>query len=198
MPKQQAAPAMDDSRVIACLRERGLLMLQDKKLESAVAILTGGERLTGSWWSHPKANAIYAILDEVTERPDVLVAKLVQKKVTLVHRRLWPALLGVAIAREAWQVERLSKDAKRMLSTLDEGDSIEPAGPAAKEIELRLLAHATKVHTASGKHVTRLEPWPLWAKRAKCKAIAASEAKQQLALAAIGIGGTPKVLPWVP
>jgi hypothetical protein len=188
---------MDDSRVIACLRERGLLMLQDKKLENAVAILTRGEDLTGSWWSHPKANAIYAILEEVTERPDVLVAKLVQKRVTLVHRRLWPAFLGVATAREAWQVEGLSKDAKRMLSALDGGGSIEPAGPTAKEIELRLLAHATKVHTASGKHVTRLEPWALWAKRVKCKAIAASQGKQELASAAIGIGGAPKVLPWV-
>jgi len=189
---------MDDSEVMVRLREHGLLMLQDKKLESAVAILTGGERLIGSWWSHPEANAIYAVLEAVTEHPDVLVAKLVAKKVTLVHRRLWPAFLAVATAREAWQVEGLTKDAKRMLSTLDQGGSIEPAGPAAKEIELRLLAHATKVHSASGKHVTRLEPWPMWAKRAECKPMGASEAKQQLVSAATGIGGAPKLLPWVP
>ncbi len=191
------ASGMDGSRILAALREHGLLMLQDKKLASAVAILTGGESFTGSWWSHPEAHAIYAVLEQVTERPDVVVAKLIAKKVTLVHRRLWPALLGVATAREAWQIEGLTKEARRMLTTLDEGDAIEPAGPAAKEIELRLLAHATKVHTASGKHVTRLEPWAAWAQRTECEAIVASKAKQEIAAAAASIGGAPKLLPWI-
>ena len=149
---------MDDNGVVAALGDHGLLLLQDKKLQSAVQIITGG-RVTGSWWSHPKAHAIYATLERVAEHPDVLVAKLVSRKVTLVHRCLWPAFLAVATGREAWQLEDLSKDAKQMLSKLDEGSSIEPAGPAGKEIELRLLAYAAKLHTASGKHVSRLEPW---------------------------------------
>ena len=187
---------MEDTKVIATLREHGLLMLQDKKLLNAVAILTGGEALTGSWWSHPKANAIYDVLDAVTEREDVLVAKLVAEKVTLLHRRLWPALLAVATVREPWQLAKLPSDAKRMLATLDSGSAIEPAGTAAKAIEIRLLAHATKLHTAAGKHVTRLEPWAVWAKRHGCKAIAVTKAKQELEAAVIAISGTPRLLPW--
>src|SRR5215207_7063681 len=106
---------MDATNVVVALREHGVLMLQDKKLGSALKILTAGEALTGSWWSHPEANAIYAVLEEVTERSDVLVAKLVSKKVTLVHQRLWPAFLAVATARERWQTVDLSKTAKQML-----------------------------------------------------------------------------------
>jgi hypothetical protein len=187
---------MDGKKLTRALRDHGLLMLQDKQLESAVAILGGGQTSSGSWWSHPKAHAIYAVLDELTERPDVLVTKLVAKKVTLVHRRLWPAFLAVATAREPWQVAGLTREARRMLATLDGGSAIEPAGPAAKEIEVRLLSHAAKVHTASGKHVTRLEPWTAWAKRSRCAAIGVVEAKPLLESAVSRIGGAPKLLPW--
>ena len=83
-----------------------------------------------------------------------------------------------------------------MLATLDAGHAIEPAGSAGKEIELRLLGHATKVHTASGKHVTKLEPWSTWAKLNECVAIEVGQAKQQLESALAGIGGVPKLLPW--
>jgi hypothetical protein len=187
---------MDGKKVLQALREHGLLLLQDKKLTSAVAILTGGEASNSSWWSHPEAHAIYTVLDPLTERPDVLVAKLVAKKVTLIHRRLWPAVLAVATAREPWQMEDLARDAKRMLAILDEGNRIESAGPAAKEIEVRLLAHAAKVHTSSGKHVTRLEPWSTWARRSQCRALGVLEAKTLLESAVSQIGGAPKLLPW--
>lgn len=132
----------------------------------------------------------------MTEHPDVLVAKLVATKVTLVHRRLWPAFLALATCRETWQIGDLSAQARRMLATLDEGRSIEPAGPTGKELALRLLAHASKVHTAVGKHVTRLEPWSKWAKRSECVAIGIAEAKQQLESALAGICGAPRLLPW--
>lgn len=54
---------MDDASVIAELDERGLLLLQDKKLDNALRILAG-DTVTGSWWTHPKAHAIYAILEQ--------------------------------------------------------------------------------------------------------------------------------------
>ena len=54
------------------------------------------EPVTGSWWGHPKAHEIYAVLEVVTSSSDVLVCRAVSGKVTLVHRRLWPALICVA------------------------------------------------------------------------------------------------------
>jgi hypothetical protein len=52
--------------------------------------------ISGSWWSHPKSHEIFNIVQAVTDSKDVLVCRLVEGKVTLVHRRLWPALVRVA------------------------------------------------------------------------------------------------------
>ena len=40
-----------------------------------------------------ECHEIYAVLEAVTSSPDVLVCRAVDGKVTLVHRRLWPALI---------------------------------------------------------------------------------------------------------
>ena len=39
---------------------------------------------------------IFAVLTEVTNSPDVIATRLINGKITLVHRRLWPALVRVA------------------------------------------------------------------------------------------------------
>jgi hypothetical protein len=59
------------------------------RLTEAIA----GEPIRGSWWGHPKGHEIYAVLEAVTSSDDVLVCRAVDGKVTLVHRRLWPALV---------------------------------------------------------------------------------------------------------
>ncbi len=61
-----------------------------------VAELIAGEPIRGSWWGHPAAHAIYDALNRLAESPNVARTRLVNGKVTLVHRRLWPALVRVA------------------------------------------------------------------------------------------------------
>ena len=67
------------------LVQNGLLLKQDKSLPSVVGIFTG-ETVSGSWWSHPRAHEIFAVLNELTDHSDVLVTKLLYRKDTLVHR----------------------------------------------------------------------------------------------------------------
>lgn len=55
-----------------------------------------GESITGSWWGHPVGKRIFAILAAVSASDQVLVCKLIDDKVTLVHRRLWPLLASLA------------------------------------------------------------------------------------------------------
>ncbi len=55
-----------------------------------------GERIRGSWWSHPKAHTIHRLTGDVRSSNLVHVCRLVGGKVTLVHRRLWPALVRLA------------------------------------------------------------------------------------------------------
>jgi hypothetical protein len=57
-----------------------------------VAELVAGEPIKGSWWGHRDGHAIFAVINELADSPDVVRLRLVGNKITLVHRRLWPAL----------------------------------------------------------------------------------------------------------
>ena len=62
----------------------------------SVAEAVAGEPIVGSWWAHPKGKAIFAALSELDDSVDVRCFKLVDGKITLVHRRVWPALVRLA------------------------------------------------------------------------------------------------------
>ncbi|MDB4965113.1 MAG: hypothetical protein JWN44_802 [Myxococcales bacterium] len=64
----------------------------------SLAAHVAGERIKGSWWAHPKSHDIFAALVELSGSPDVVSTRLVDGKVTLVHRRLWAALATLAHA----------------------------------------------------------------------------------------------------
>jgi hypothetical protein len=50
------------------------------------------EDIRGNWWGHAKAQDIFPVLRSIRRSKAVLVCRLVDNKVTFVHRRLWPAL----------------------------------------------------------------------------------------------------------
>jgi hypothetical protein len=183
--------------VLQVLSSSGLLLEQDKRLPNVVTLVTG-ESLRTSWWSHPKGRLIFAVLSDLGEHPDVLFTKFLYGKVTLVHRRLWPALLAVASASEPWQLRGLSAAGQRLLACLNQpGAAARSSGPAVKELEVRLLAHSRQVHTATGRHEILLEPWPAWSKRVGVKPLRSiGRARQQLEEAAAAIGAPVSALPW--
>lgn len=63
---------------------------------SNLAEVVAGEPLKGGWWAHPKGNEIFLLSRAIRSSPDVLVCRLVDGKITYVHRRLWPALVKLA------------------------------------------------------------------------------------------------------
>lgn len=184
-------------RALSALRAKGLLLQQDRTLPSLVGLLTG-EALATSWWSHPKGRLIFAVLADLADRPDVLFTKLLGGKVTLVHRRLWPALAAVGMSRGAWQFDRLSPAARRVLERVNEsGAPVRATGKVARELESRLLVVARQVHTESGQHAQALQSWPAWSKEAKCRrAASVAAAKRTLEQAARELGAGPDALPW--
>src|SRR5215213_3774175 len=103
--------------VLKALTTHGLLLLQDKSALDVVGMLAG-EKLSKSWWSHARGQAIFACLERLDGDPDVLTARLVAGKVTYVHRRLWPQLLAVACSGEAWQTRGISNEARQLLDSL--------------------------------------------------------------------------------
>ena len=72
---------------------------------SRAEVIAGGP-IRGSWWGHAKGRIIFRAARAVCESPDVLVCKLIDDKVTYVHRRVWPALVKLA---PSFGKERLAK-----------------------------------------------------------------------------------------
>lgn len=80
----------------ALLEEQGVLLESAQGPIANVAQLVAGERIAGSWWGHPAHQEIFEAINELADSPDVARMRLVNNKVTLVHRRLWPALLRLS------------------------------------------------------------------------------------------------------
>lgn len=83
----------------------GVVLASAKGPVPNLAEAVTGEPIRGSWWSHKMGTQIFHALNAVGDSPDVLCFRLIQGKVTFVHRRLWPAL--VRLERELGK-ERLT------------------------------------------------------------------------------------------
>src|SRR5262249_46874004 len=87
-----------DRRVdpLAVLAEHGVLLESARGPLPNVAEIVAGEHIRGSWWSHPRSHEIYAAINLLAASPDVVRTRLINGKVTLVHGRIWPALVRAA------------------------------------------------------------------------------------------------------
>jgi hypothetical protein len=158
------------------LKRFGFLLESDPKFFSVCSLITGAP-LKSSWWSHPLAQTIFNINEQLEDHADVLVTKLVSGKVTFVHRKLWPEIFSIGTLREPWQLKGLSDSAHSLLKMIDENGSLTTEklswprtrkakpGDAARELEKKLLIHSDQFHTERGSHAKLLETWEHWAKR---------------------------------
>ena len=138
---------------LAFVRQHGVVLASAKGSAPRLTEAIVGEDIKGSWWAHPESHRIYSILGAVTDSDQVLVCRLIDGKITLVHRRLWPYLVRLA-----------------------------------RRFEPEQLAQVREEHTPSGRHASRVVPFPQWVPRevsAQAKAI-----DEQEALAILGA--------WVP
>ncbi len=87
---------MTIEEAMAFIRQHGVVLASAKGAVPRLAEVIVDGPIKGSWWAHPKSHQIFAILQAVTDSEDILVCRLVDGKVTLVHRRLWPALVRAA------------------------------------------------------------------------------------------------------
>lgn len=98
--KKKKAP----SRWLKFVAKHGVVLASAKGRVPNVAEAVAGQPIVGSWWAHPKGKAIFTALCEIDDSRDVMSFKLVDGKVTLAHRKTWPALVRLAtdgvIARE--------------------------------------------------------------------------------------------------
>lgn len=112
---------------LAFVEKHGVVLASARGPVPSLAEAVAGVPIQGSWWAHPKGQAIFQALEVVSDSADIRCFKLVDGKVTFVHRRLWPALVRLA-----------------------------------DELGAARLAEVRQEHTASGRHVNKVTPFPSW------------------------------------
>jgi len=78
------------------LCEQGVVLQSARGPLPNLAEHIAGEPIRGSWWGHPSGHEIFAVLTRALDSPDLIATRLVDGKITLIHRRVWPALVCVA------------------------------------------------------------------------------------------------------
>ena len=116
------------------------------------------------------------------------------------HRRLWPALLAVAEAREPWQTRGLSPQARALFTRVEKAGELQTSGEAVRELERRLLAKTRQVHTERGSHAKVVERWDRWARRVGAAPLKDFAAARRTLEAAADALASPRdarsTLPW--
>lgn len=177
-------------------------------------MITGSPPI-GSWFAHPAAQRIYTLGERMEERPEILIVPLLRGKATLVHRRLWPALLGAATSGEPWQMRGLAP-AHRTLFHRVERDRLlnvqrdvqglplprgRTVGDLARTLERRLLVYGRSIHSPTGRHEKELMSWDCLRseRRIVARGVSPNAARSLLegaAAASLGPDLPSRLFPW--
>src|SRR2546425_8948409 len=106
---------MQPKQAIAWMKKCGIAVESARASIPSLAYVVAGAPIPGSWWAHPKGKDIFRLSRVIRRSPDVLVCRLVDGKITYVHRRMRAALVSLA-----------GRFSKQRLSALNEEHT--PAG----------------------------------------------------------------------
>ena len=87
---------MTSKQALKWVEKKGIVLQSSRGPAPSFAEWAIGEKIRGSWWAHPRANEIFRLAESVCDSGDVLICKLVNGKVTYVHRRVWPSLIRLS------------------------------------------------------------------------------------------------------
>lgn len=87
---------MNRRSALSFVKRNGIVLESARGPVPNLAEAVVGRRIRGSWWGHAKGKEIFWLTRAVRDSTDVLVCRLVGRKITYVHRRLWPALVRLA------------------------------------------------------------------------------------------------------
>jgi hypothetical protein len=142
---------MNQKEALAFVERHGMVLQAARgPLPNLAEAIVGGP-IRGSWWGHPKGKEIFRAVKAICESPDVLVCKLVDGKITYVHRRLWPALIKLASRFRKEQLAKVSDEHTHSGAHQSRQEHFPSWVPAEvmKEAEALSVAEAEKI----------LSPW---------------------------------------
>ena len=84
---------MTTRSALAFVRRNGVVLMAARGPVPSLAEAIAGGRFRGSWWGHPRGRLMFRIFEALADSKEILVCRLVDGKITFVHRRVWPALV---------------------------------------------------------------------------------------------------------
>ncbi len=84
---------MTSDEALDYVQRHGVVLASAKGPVPRLTEAIAGGPIKGSWWAHDEGKHIFRVLQAVGDSPEVLVCRLVDGKISYVHRRLWPALV---------------------------------------------------------------------------------------------------------
>jgi hypothetical protein len=79
---------MTPREALAFVRSHGIVLESARGKIPSLADAIAGAPVRGRWWSHPKGREIFAVTRAVRSSDDILVCRLVDGKITFIHRRV--------------------------------------------------------------------------------------------------------------
>lgn len=87
---------MTPRQALTFVEKHGVVLQAARGPVPSLAEFVAGGPICGSWWGHAKGQEIFELIEAVIDSGQVLVCKLIDGKLTYVHRRLWPALVRLS------------------------------------------------------------------------------------------------------
>jgi hypothetical protein len=104
---------MSPEEAVSFIERHGIVLASANGPAPNLAATLVGEPIKGSWWAHPQGHKIFSTFAIIADSPDILSCRLVDGKVTYVHRRLWPALIRSADTFPAKNLARVDQEHTR-------------------------------------------------------------------------------------
>lgn len=87
---------MTEQEALSFVEENGVVLESARGPVPSLAERIVGRPMRGNWWGHPRGQDIFRLTRAVRASPDVLVCRLLDGKVTYVHRRVLPHLVKLS------------------------------------------------------------------------------------------------------
>ena len=87
---------MTGDEALRFIEQHGVVLEAARGPVPSLADAALGAERRGSWWGHPQGKAFFWLTRQVRTSKNILVCRLVDGKITYVHRRVWPALVRLA------------------------------------------------------------------------------------------------------
>jgi hypothetical protein len=140
-----------EAEALAFVEQHGVVLVSAQGAAPKLVDAIAGEPVRGSWWGHPRGKEIFRVLSAVQASPDILVCRLLAGKLTLVHRRLWPALVRLA---DRFAPERIARVREEHTAS---GKHVNHEEPFPAWVPAQALAQAERMAQDEAERL--LGPW---------------------------------------